>query len=374
MRAGGPDGVLMGELSRRLLHWYEHQGRSLPWRGQADPYAIWVSEIMLQQTRVETVIPYFERWMARFPTIAALAAASEQEVLSLWEGLGYYSRARSLWRAARQVVADYGGRLPDDPDALQKLPGIGRYTAAAIASLAFGRDVPALDGNLRRVFARLFDVETPADTPAGEALLRSLVQANLPPGRAGDYNQALMDLGATLCLPRKPHCSLCPLVDLCRAAAAGRPESRPLLKPRKETPHYLVAAAVLRRDGTVLLTQRPRTGLLGGLWEFPGGKVRADESLDEGLRREIREELGVEIRVGEGFGVYRHAYTHFRITLHAFLCELSDGEPRPLAASDLAWVAVEALGGYPMGKVDRQIARRLVSENQAAEQRHFLHI
>ncbi len=357
----------MGELSRRLLEWYERQGRRLPWRGVDDPYAVWVSEIMLQQTRVEAVIPYFERWMKRFPTLSALAEASEQEVLSAWEGLGYYSRARNLWRAARQVVAEYGGRLPEDPAALQKLPGIGRYTAAAIASIAFGRDVPTLDGNLRRVFARLFDVDAPADLPAGEAILWSLAEENLPPGRAGDYNQALMDLGATICLPRKPRCPACPLAGLCRARAAGTQEARPVLKPKKETPHYLVTAAVLRRDGKVLLAQRPRSGLLGGLWEFPGGKVQPGESLADGLRREIREELGADIRVGEELGVYRHAYTHFRITLHAFLCELTDGEPRPLAAADLAWVAPSALEDYPMGKVDRQIARRLKAEFLSAE-------
>lgn len=367
MRAVGSGLVPMNEFSRRLLHWYERHGRRLPWRGRSDPYAVWVSEIMLQQTRVEAVIPYFERWMARFPTIADLAAAAEQEVLSFWEGLGYYRRARNLWLAARQVVAEHDGRLPEDPAALQKLPGIGRYTAAAIASIAFGRDVPTLDGNLRRVLARVFDVETPADSSAGEALLWSLAGENVPPGRAGDYNQALMDLGATVCLPRKPRCPACPLLGLCRAAAAGTQEARPVLKPKQEVPHYLVTAAVLRRDGKVLLAQRLRSGLLGGLWEFPGGKVCPGESLADGLRREIREELGAEIRVGEEFGVYRHAYTHFRITLHAFLCELLDGEPRPLAAADLAWVAPEALADYPMGKVDRQIARRLMGKSLPPE-------
>ncbi|MEZ0396002.1 MAG: A/G-specific adenine glycosylase [Anaerolineales bacterium] len=352
----------MGELPRRLLDWYGRHGRRLPWRGHADPYVVWVSEIMLQQTRVEAVIPYFERWMARFPTLAALAAASEQEVLAAWEGLGYYGRARNLWRAARQVVAEYGGRLPDDPAELQKLPGIGRYTAAAIASLAFGRDFATLDGNLRRVFARLFDVDAPADSPAGEALLWSLAEANLPPGRAGDYNQALMDLGATICLPRRPRCLLCPLADLCRARAAGTQEIRPVRKPKKDIPHYLVTAAILWREGKVLLAQRPRSGLLGGLWEFPGGKVGEGESLADGLRREIGEELGVEIRVGEELGVYRHAYTHFRITLHAFVCELLDGEPQPLEAEALVWAPPAALEAYPMGKVDRQIARTLMAE------------
>lgn len=349
----------MTPLAEKLLAWYERHARNLPWRNVRDPYAVWVSEIMLQQTRVETVIPYFRRWMERFPTVADLAAASEQEVLAVWEGLGYYSRARNLHRAARIIMREYGGQLPRDLAALRRLPGVGRYTAAAIASMAFGMDVATLDGNLKRIFARLFNVEDAIDTPQGEARLWALAEEHLPRGRAGDYNQALMDLGATLCLPRAPRCLLCPVSEFCQARALGVQEARPVRQPKREVPHYTVTAAVIQRQGRVLLAQRRREGLLGGLWEFPGGKVEMGESLPEALRREIREELGVEIKVGDSFGVYRHAYTHFRITLHAFLCALNGGEPRPLEAEALAWVEVPALGKYPMGKVDRLIARRL---------------
>jgi A/G-specific adenine glycosylase len=349
----------MTEFSDRILAWYDQAARRMPWRGHPDPYAVWVSETMLQQTRVETVIPYFERWMMRFPGIAALAEASEQEVLATWEGLGYYSRARNLHKAARVLVDKFAGTLPSDPAALRRLPGIGRYTAGAIASMAFGLDVPTLDGNIRRVLARLFDVSQPADAPAGEKLLWALAEEYLPAGRAGDFNQALMDLGATVCLPRHPTCLICPLSSLCRARELGIQEQRPVLKPRVEVPHYTVTAAVLQRAGTVLLARRPSEGLLGGMWEFPGGKVEAGESLEDCLKREMREELGVQVRVGQAFGVYRHAYTHFRITLHAFRCELVEGRPRPLQAAGLAWVAPADLGNYPMGKVDRLIARRL---------------
>jgi A/G-specific adenine glycosylase len=354
----------MTDFSDRILKWYGRHKRRLPWRDHPDPYAVWVSEIMLQQTRVEAVMPYFERWMERFPSVLELAAASEQDVLALWEGLGYYSRARNLHKAAKVVAQEYGGELPREPSALRKLPGIGRYTAGAIASMAFGLDVPTLDGNLRRVLARVFDVGQPADSPSGEKLLWELAEAHLPKGRAGDYNQALMDLGAAVCLPRNPACLLCPVNAICRARALGLQDQRPVLRPRPEVPHYTVTAAVLRRDGKVLLAKRPSRGLLGGMWEFPGGKVEAGESLEAALGREIREELGTQARVGEPFGVYRHAYTHFRITLHAFLCDLDGGLPRPLQATELAWVPPADLGAYPMGKVDRLIARRLADDQK----------
>jgi A/G-specific adenine glycosylase len=349
----------MDELAKNLLTWYKRSGRKLPWRDSPDPYVVWVSEIMLQQTRVETVLPYFENWMLRFPGLPDLARASEQEVLAQWEGLGYYSRARNLHKAARLVMEEFNGVLPRDLAALRKLPGVGRYTAGAIASMAFGQDVPTLDGNLRRVFARLFDVSEPADTPAGAEVLWGLAEKHLPRGKAGDYNQALMDLGATVCLPRKPLCADCPLAGLCRSRQLGNQAQRPVLKPRPAVPHYTVSAAVIRKNGKVLLAKRPSKGLLGGMWEFPGGKLEQGETLPECLKREIREELGAEIRVGAPFGVYQHAYTHFKISLHAFLCELTVGEPVPIQAAELAWVNVPELVNYPMGKVDRQIALKL---------------
>jgi A/G-specific adenine glycosylase len=349
----------VSEFSNRILNWYAQQGRNLPWRGSTDPYVVWVSEIMLQQTRVETVIPYFERWMRRFPTIADLADASEQDVLTLWEGLGYYGRVRNLHKTARVVMKEFGGELPREPAALRKLPGIGKYTVGAIASIAFGQNVPTLDANLRRVFARVFDVAQAADSRAGEEILWRLAEQQLPKGRAGDYNQALMDLGAMICLPKNPRCLLCPLRVLCRAYLLGIQEQRPVLNPKAVVPHFTVTAAVVWRNGKVLLAKRPSKGLLGGMWEFPGGKIEKDETFQECLMREIREELGVEIRVGEPFGVYQHAYTHFRITLHAFLCELVDGEPKPIEATEVTWVSPATLTQYPMGKVDRQIASKI---------------
>jgi len=341
----------MSEFSVKILAWYEQYARRLPWRGHPDPYAVWVSEIMLQQTRVETVIPYFERWLALFPSVQALAEAPEQRVLSAWEGLGYYSRARNLHKAAKMVVEEFGGEFPRDAAQLRHLPGIGRYTAAAVASIAFGQDIATLDGNLRRVFARIFDVSEPADGPLGEKILWELAEAHLPPGRAGDYNQALMDLGATICLPKKPLCLLCPLSQLCKARALGVQEERPVLKPKAVVPHKLKAAAVIVRDGCALLSRRPASGLLGGLWEFPAAPVDADSP--ETLVAAVETGYRLRVRPLSRLGEFRHAYTHFTLTESAWSCELLE-EPQ---GDRLEWIALEKLGEYPMGKVDRGIAK-----------------
>ncbi|HSF80351.1 MAG TPA: A/G-specific adenine glycosylase [Anaerolineales bacterium] len=348
------------KLADHVLDWYAQNARSLPWRGLKDPYAIWVSEIMLQQTRVETVADYFMRWMKCFPTVESLAQAPLVDVLKEWEGLGYYSRARNLHRAARIVVQEYGGQLPADILALRKLPGIGRYTAGAITSIAFGMDYPALDGNIRRVFARIFNLTEDLRSTSGEKKLWELAEQHLPPGKAGDYNQALMDLGAIICVSRSPRCQACPLKSFCQAYALGVQEERPVPRAKADIPHYVVTAAVIRQNGTVLIAQRPAEGLLGGMWEFPGGKVQAGEDLASCLQREIREELGVTVAVGRDFGVYQHAYTHFRVTLHAFLCTLVDGQrPQPLQAQEVQWVQPDKLADYPMGKIDRQIAGKI---------------
>ena len=365
----------ISNLADTLLDWYASHARRLPWRVQdssgvnADstsgdiPYKVWVSEIMLQQTRVETVIPYYTKWIERFPTIAVLADVSQQEVLAAWEGLGYYARARNLHRAAQQVMKEYDGALPAETQALRKLPGIGRYTAGAIASIAFGKDEPVLDGNVRRVLARYFNVTEPVQSSEGERKFWALAAENLPHGRAGDFNQALMDFGATICTPGEPACNRCPLVKNCQAFALGVQNERPVSLPKQATPHYTVAAAAIFRLGRVLITLRPQDGLLGGMWEFPGGKLQPGEDLVSCLQREICEELGVDIDVGGTLGKYRHAYTHFKVTLHAFRCSLVNAdEPRPLQADDLRWVSIVDLDEYPMGKLDRKISDRLISE------------
>ncbi|MCC7358522.1 MAG: A/G-specific adenine glycosylase [Anaerolineales bacterium] len=356
---------LLPDLAAPLLAWYARHQRHLPWRGARDPYAIWVSEIMLQQTQVETVRPYYARWLAAFPTLAALAAAPPAAVLAVWEGLGYYSRARNLHRAAQQVAAEHGGALPRTVAGLRALPGIGRYTAGAIASMAFGVDAAVLDGNVKRVLARVFDLTVDVKSPAGEKQLWALAERLLPPGRAGDYNQALMDLGATLCLPRAPLCLLCPLRELCAAFANGTQHLRPVLPARRAQPERRQAAGVIRKGGRVLLAQRPADGLLGGLWAFPAVDVPAEASADEqaaALSELLRKEYGLTVTLGETPGpVLRHTFTHFRLVLHVYEGRWRAGR---LAAGQAArrWVKVSELGDCAMGKTDRRVAQGLTGE------------
>jgi len=353
-------------LSNALLEWYQKNARNLPWRDQKpDPYRIWISEIMLQQTRVDSVIPYFYRWMEHFPNLDDLAAASQQEVLGVWEGLGYYSRARNLHDTAQIIQKRWGGRLPENVTELKQLPGIGEYTAAAIASFAYNADEAVLDGNVRRVLSRVFDIDLPMRSPAGEKRLWQIAQENLPHGRSGAYNQALMDMGSMICTPRQPKCTDCPLRGFCLAYAWNIQEKRPVPVKRPAIPHYQVTAAVICCKERVLIAQRPAKGLLGGLWEFPGGKLLPGEDLVACLKREIQEELGVPIHVHEQLGKYKHAYTHFRVTLHAFVCSLLDGaQPHPMQVQDLCWVMPEKLSSYPMGKIDRLITRDLQSRQE----------
>jgi A/G-specific adenine glycosylase len=346
-------------IHKKLLGWYQAHGRDLPWRRSKDPCAIWISEIMLQQTRVETVLPYYTRWMEHFPDIQSLARATNDDVLSLWEGLGYYRRAHNLRKAARMILDEFHAAIPDHIAELKRLPGVGEYTAAAIAALAFNVDALALDGNLRRVIARLIDLEVDPRRRQGERRIRKWADEILPSGQAGEFNQALMDLGATICTPRKPQCGLCPLMPDCLAYAHGTQLERPIPKPGKRVPLYQVSEAVIQHADTVLIGRRPEGKLLGGLWEFPGGKQDPGESLEVCLRREIQEELGVDVQVGVHFGTFPHAYTHFNVNVHAYRCVILSGEPQALDHDQLCWAALTDLDKYPMGKVDRLIANLL---------------
>ena len=353
----------VSHLQRALLDWYDHSRRDLPWRGETDSYRVWVSEIMLQQTQVTTVVPYYRAFLGHFPTLADLAAAPLDRVLKVWEGLGYYARARNLHAAARRIVAEHGGRIPVSYAGLRRLPGLGDYAAGAIASIAFGEQVPAVDGNVKRVLTRLFAVAEDVGLSTTLRRLRAIAADLVPAERPGDFNQALMELGALICTTQSPQCLLCPLRENCQGLALGMHTSLPVRRTRAALPHVDVTAGVIRRDdGYLLIAQRKPTAMLGGLWEFPGGKCRAEEAPEECLRREVHEELDVEIEVGRQMMTIRHSYTHFRISLHVFECRFVGGQPQALDCDDWRWVRPHELSDYAFPVTDQKIMRLLKNE------------
>ncbi|MBP7427894.1 MAG: A/G-specific adenine glycosylase [Candidatus Hydrogenedentes bacterium] len=343
-----------------LPAWFEKNRRAFPWRARRTPYRVWVSEIMLQQTRADQAVPYYRRFLRRFPTLAALAAAPRREVLRAWQGLGYYARARHLHEAARLIRRRHGGRFPSDPRAIRALPGVGDYTAAAIGSLAFGHAAAVLDGNVARVLSRVMALEEPVHTRRARLRLEAWARELLVPGRAGLSNEALMELGALVCLPRRPACPACPLGNVCRARAGGKPEAYPVKKRRAPVPHKVVGAAVtLRRDGRILIAQRKDSSMLGGLWEFPGGGLDPGETMDECIARELKEEMGVRLEVGPLLTVVHHAYSHFTIELHAHWARIRSGRPRAIHCADFAWVRTGHFGRYPFSRADHHIIEAL---------------
>ncbi len=334
------------EVARRLLSWYGSEGRTLPWRGTRDPYWVWLAEIMLQQTTVDAVIPYYERFLARFADVGALAAASVDEVLTLWAGLGYYARARNLHAAARQVVEQHGGFFPDSLEGLQGLPGVGRSTAGAILSIAFDRPAPILDGNVRRVLSRLFALQENPRGTAAEKKLWHWAEALISTDHPHDYAQAIMDLGATVCVPRQPQCSACPLEELCRARALGLETQLPLPAVRKKVPE-VVQAALLWRDcsGRFRVCRRPYQGLLGGMWEFPTVEIADGEDPEHAVRRFLQQS-GVAAKPAE-VARLRHIYSHFRLDLRLFGV-LVPATATVAESDDCRWLEVEELSGLAL--------------------------
>jgi A/G-specific adenine glycosylase len=350
------DPVAIADFRTGLLNWYRDHKRQTLWRDSSDPYHIWISEIMLQQTRVDQMGAYFERFIAAFPTVESLAAASGDEVLKVWEGLGYYARARNMHKAAKRITFELAGQIPDTYDGLIDLPGVGEYTAAAVSSIAFDRDHPVLDGNVIRVLCRLLRIEADPRRVQTKTELIAAGEALLLRGQAGDFNQAMMELGARVCTPKKPSCLACPVGNSCRARAElDDPTSLPCKVPKKHKPHYQVAAGIISKGNQLLIAQRPAKGMLGGLWEFPGGKQEEGETLEECIVREIREELGIEIEVVERLTSVEHAFSHFSITLHAMAARYVSGEPQTLGCADWKWIAPEELDQFALPRADRLI-------------------
>jgi len=343
-----------------LLDWYRQNRRALPWRDAPSPYRVWVSEVMLQQTQVTTVTPYFGRFLKRFPTVGDLARADLQDVLKAWEGLGYYSRARNLHRAATVVVRDLAGDIPGDVDALRRLPGIGRYTAAAIASIAFGQPHPVLDGNVARVCARFWCIARDLrGARVAQDVERRLAVAIADSDDPSSFNQAMMELGALVCRPREPACAECPLRSACAALVAGRTGDLPLRRKRPPVPHHRIAVGIVEHEGRVLIARRGEDQMLGGLWEFPGGKRETGERLEQTVRRELREEVNLDVRIVRRLCTIRHAYSHFRITLTAFLCTPAEAPAAARCDRPMAWVSWERLADYPFPKANHKVLQAL---------------
>ena len=322
---------------------------------------------MLQQTQVETVIPYYHRFLSGFPDVYRLAEASLQDVLKLWEGLGYYARVRHLHQAAQQLVRDYGGQLPESFEQWKQLPGVGDYIAAAVCSIAFNLPYAVVDGNVKRVLSRLLGCELPINQTSATRQYRMLAQELLDIRQPGQHNQAMMELGATVCKPRRPQCASCPVQKFCLAFKDGRQETLPLRLPGNSIPEYIIAVGVVHKNGKVLITRRKAEGLLGGLWEFPGGKVRAGESPAQACRREILEEVGLQIKVEAPIAQIRHAYSHFKIVLHVFHCSYLEGSVKLNGPVDYRWVALQELNNYPFPGANRKFIPRLLEATSCSD-------
>ena len=345
-------------FSESILDWYDAQNEQFPWRNISNPYHTWVSEIMLQQTQVKTVIPYFNRWIKKFPTIKSVAIASDEEIFKYWEGLGYYSRALNLRNACLELTK-LKSNLFNTSEKLIELKGIGEYTAAAIASIAFNENIPAIDGNVKRIVSRLLCINHTNTNSMNKMkdFLKSCISYNRP----GDFNQAMMDLGRKICVPRKPRCTSCPIQQKCKAFKNSKVELFPMKnKIIKKIPHYNVAVGVIWKKGKILITKRKKNQLLGGLWEFPGGKIQGNESSKECIAREIKEELGIDISVNEYMLTVKHQYSHFKITLDAYMCNYVKGKIRCIEVDDYKWITPDQISLYPFPKANHYIFPKIL--------------
>ncbi|MFQ6615048.1 MAG: A/G-specific adenine glycosylase [Fidelibacterota bacterium] len=335
-----------------LFGWYKKNGRNLPWRETKEPYPIWLSEVMLQQTQVMKVIPYYHRWLIRFPTLASVAEAEPESLLKVWEGLGYYQRCHNFRQAAVLVRDRYRGVIPSDYERFRALPGVGEYTAAAVLSMAFGKPLPVMDGNVKRVLARYLGMRklSPVNLRRMHAFLRKQISHERP----GLFNQAMMELGARICRPRSPFCEQCPLAGSCRALARGKVESYPRKTARKPVPHYEVVIGLLWRKNHFLITRRKANGHLGGLWELPGGKIESGEAPESALRREFLEECRTSIAVGSPVGAVKHTYSHFSIHLQLYHC-YPHNSAAILPVQSHRWIKPEEIDRYPFPAANHKL-------------------
>ncbi|MBN1655982.1 MAG: A/G-specific adenine glycosylase [Deltaproteobacteria bacterium] len=342
------------------MTWYRIHQRDLPWRRTRSAYRIWVSEVMLQQTQVETVIPYYRRFIRRFPSLSALASSDLEAVLKVWEGLGYYSRARHLLEASQIIARDYRGRIPRDLQVFLRLPGVGDYIGAAVLSIAFQKPYAAVDGNVKRVLSRLQAIDLPMNASASSRVFKHAAQALLDRDAPGISNQAFMEFGALQCIPRNPLCNCCPLRRLCKAYQSNTVKRLPNRGSRRTVPTRHVAVGVVYNRDRVLITRRAPRGLLGGLWEFPGGAIGADESARAACLREIREETGLSVTVGDHLATVRHAYTHFKVVIDVFRCAYQGGTVHLSGPVDFRWVSIAELDQFAFPSANKKFMHLLI--------------
>ena len=356
-------------FSKDIISWFKKSQRKLPWRETENPYLIWVSEVMLQQTQVKQVLEYYQNFIDKFPDVFALAQADLQDVLKAWEGMGYYARARNLYRASKIVIEKFDGRIPSDYQNFRRLPGVGNYIAAAVLSQAFNTPLAVVDGNVKRVLARQFLIDQPVNHTPMKNVFQERADLLLDVERPGDFNQALMELGALICRPQNPKCDQCPVSSYCQAYQKNQQHQLPITTKRKMTPVYHIAVGVVHKNSHILITQRKPSGLLGGLWEFPGGKVEDGETAELACVREVKEKTNISVAISDYLTQVNHAYTHFRITVDVFRCDYLNGDVVLNGPYDYRWVTHPEIDQFPFHVSNQKIIFFL--KKNLSKQVHF---
>ena len=348
-------------FTTNLLKWYNSKDYNFPWRNCQDPYKTWLSEIMLQQTQVKIVIPYFNRWIQIFPNLNSVASAHSESILKQWEGLGYYARARNFYKACKIVNDVHMGEIPKDYSTFLMLPGVGPYIAGAVLSIAFNNPIPAVDSNAHRVVSRLYEIPGVFNKSKGE--IKDVLSSVISKKNPGDFNQALMDLGREICIPTQPKCNICPVVNYCNAHINNSINSYPSKIQSKKKPHYNIGVGIIWNKGKILIAKRKENGFLGGLWEFPGGKLEKGENITQWIIREVNEELGIQVQPTSLLKQIKHTYSHFSITMDAYNCDYLHGTPHAIGCDKWQWIWPKDILKLPFPKANHKLFDQLIEKS-----------